>query len=103
MGETFEKNPHVKARFSFVATKYRALRRITDSIEHIKPWPDGSFTISGKTVQLDCGHTYQGSLHHQHYTGDRAMCYRCGELAAMNLPEFAGYTTQELGIEEPTA
>ena len=93
-----QKNPHVKDRFSFVATKHRALRTVTGGDQHRQTWPDGSITISGVTVYLDCGHSYPGSNHHTHPVGDRAMCYECGRIAAMELPEFAGYTAEELGL-----
>ena len=92
------RNPHVRSRFSFVATRQRASVRVTGSDQIIKSWPDGSKSITEVIVHLDCGHSSSRSLHHTHPVGDRALCLRCGEIAAMKLPEFAGYTPAELGM-----
>lgn len=68
-------------RFDFVAGQQAPLRKITGSV-------DRTTTHGDYIVTLDCGHTYFGAGHMQHYNGDTKRCKPCGRKIAAKLPEF---------------
>lgn len=73
-----------EARLHYVAQQM-APRRACVRIVEQRPTPD---TLSGVTLELDCGHHLSVSLHHHYEPGERHPCGDCGLERARQLPEF---------------
>ena len=74
-----------EARLSYLARKMAPRRTVAAVREH----RSSPLVISGKTVELDCGHKRDASLHHAHTVGDKWDCPDCGRALALLTPEFS--------------